>query len=433
MLIKFLLISCNLALAFFGQNQLPVFPSFPEDMYPSRVEIERKAFEICGELQSDAEKGRKNLPQKLGDIFQNTKSVKLINSNSDETRLKYTIDASAPVLAQVLYEKSAQSFSLSITRSANEIEAISYVSLTKNCAPFQAFHTFYNQAKRPFLRIKTNSFGYEILNIKMEEPPLPFETSANGKLKIGIIDSGIDYNHERLISKSRPLIGIDLKNLGRPPFDYTNSIQNELMGRTFYHGTAVADIASRDIDVHVVPVRIENQSSAAGDAVEFLAKNNVRLVNLSQGSWNKDDWENFKTAVLRHPEMLFIVAAGNESTNIDDEPSYPAAFELPNMLVVASVSKDGSLSSFSNYGSGKVHVAANGENILAAQAGGGYRELSGTSFAAPQVTRLAAKLLLKSPHLNATELKNKIIRSTRMTPSLSGKVKFGALPAGNSI
>jgi hypothetical protein len=41
--------------------------------------------------------------------------------------------------------------------------------------------------------------------------------------------------------------------------------------------------------------------------------------------------------------MLFVVAAGNYGRNIDDQPLYPAAFTLANMVVVTSATADGRL------------------------------------------------------------------------------------------
>ncbi|MDD3022248.1 MAG: S8 family serine peptidase, partial [Alphaproteobacteria bacterium] len=57
----------------------------------------------------------------------------------------------------------------------------------------------------------------------------------------------------------------------------------------------------------------------------------------------------------------------------------------------------------------------------------GTSTVSGTSFAAPQVTRLAAKFLLNQRNLSTEELKNMIFRSARPTPQLEDKVKFGVI------
>lgn len=47
---------------------------------------------------------------------------------------------------------------------------------------------------------------------------------------------------------------------------------------------------------------------------------------------------------------LFIAAAGNDAQNADVNPMYPAAYNLANIVSVASTTRTDSLSSFSNYG-----------------------------------------------------------------------------------
>ena len=53
--------------------------------------------------------------------------------------------------------------------------------------------------------------------------------------------------------------------------------------------------------------------------------------------------------------MLFIVAAGNGDASgngysIDEQPMYPASFELDNIISVANLRFDGQLDRASNYG-----------------------------------------------------------------------------------
>lgn len=260
----------------------------------------------------------------------------------------------------------------------------------------------------------------------MQDPLLDQTTSST--VRIGMIDSGIDYNHEKLKVKSRPMLGIDLTNQARPPYDYTNSIQNELrMGKHFTHGTAVADIASRNLDALIIPVRIENQSRLAAEAVEYLAGKNVRIINISQGGYRQEEWEPLQLAIRNHPEILFIVAAGNESQNIDELPSYPSSLTEPNLIVVTSVNKQGDISQFSNFGSQHVHFAALGENVSAAHAGGGQWTVNGSSFAAPVVANLAASILQKNPHITTEELLQGLVHLANPSPALDGKVRYGVL------
>jgi len=53
---------------------------------------------------------------------------------------------------------------------------------------------------------------------------------------------------------------------------------------------------------------------------------------------------------VRHGDMLFIVSAGDDGLDIDAEPLYPAAFGLPNMIVVTSSDDFGRLAEGANRG-----------------------------------------------------------------------------------
>ncbi len=59
-----------------------------------------------------------------------------------------------------------------------------------------------------------------------------------------------------------------------------------------------------------------------------------------------------------------MAAAGNGSDDNDQNPFYPASYDLPNIISVAATDHNDTIASFSNYGVTSVDVGAPGVNIL---------------------------------------------------------------------
>ena len=66
--------------------------------------------------------------------------------------------------------------------------------------------------------------------------------------------------------------------------------------------------------------------------------------------------------ILWRKVICFVCAAGNDGADVEKLPTYPAAYDLDNIISVGAVNSQGKLASFSNYGNG-VDVAAPGEDI----------------------------------------------------------------------
>lgn len=120
--------------------------------------------------------------------------------------------------------------------------------------------------------------------------------------------------------------------------------------------------------------------------------------------------------------ILFIAAAGNDGNDNDANASYPASYQLDNIISVAATDNRDQLASFSNYGRTKVHVAAPGVKILSTVKGNDYALMSGTSMATPHVSGIAALLLSTNPSYTVAQVKDILIRSSDKVRGLSRKV-----------
>jgi hypothetical protein len=124
-------------------------------------------------------------------------------------------------------------------------------------------------------------------------------------------------------------------------------------------------------------------------------------------------------AFYENPDVLFVIAAGNDAIDNDDElpvPQYLSRF-FPNVLSVASCDGANALSRFSNYGATSVSLAAPGEKVESTILAHLTAQLSGTSMAAPYVSGLAARIRVANDKMSARDLKELLEGTvTRLEP-----------------
>jgi hypothetical protein len=112
--------------------------------------------------------------------------------------------------------------------------------------------------------------------------------------------------------------------------------------------------------------------------------------------------------------VICVASAGNSSQEV---MTYPASLNY--VMGVASTSDNDTQSSFSNYGSQVVWVAAPGENIVSTYPFGTYASSSGTSFSAPLVSGTAALLVNVSAGMNEATAANAIAHAKYISNNLN--------------
>jgi subtilisin family serine protease len=152
---------------------------------------------------------------------------------------------------------------------------------------------------------------------------------------------------------------------------------------------------------------------------------NIRVINASWGSTANSKALEDAIRAAGDAGILFVAAAGNDGSDNDRRPHYPSNYDLPNVISVAALDRNDQLASFSNWGVKTVHVAAPGKDILSTWLGDAYRDASGTSMAAPQISGVAALILAKEPNLSVEKLKERILKSVDKLDSLNGKIASG--------
>ncbi len=265
--------------------------------------------------------------------------------------------------------------------------------------------------------------------------------------KVAVVDTGVDTDHPDLVqnlykSKDKPSNGKDDDKNGYVDDTYgLNVIKGKGSAEDDNgHGTHVTGIvAGRANDAvgvsgicwsaKVMPVKFmssrgKGSTSDAIAAIQYAVKQGFKIVNCSFGSSSKSSALKDVVDYAQDHKVLLVVAAGNDGENIDKHPEYPAAYGESNILTVAATTDDDQLASFSNFGSTAVDVAAPGDNVLSTYLGGGYRNLSGTSMAAPYAAGLAAMLRKQEPDATYGQLRKAIRQKVDKPPALKGKVAY---------
>lgn len=270
---------------------------------------------------------------------------------------------------------------------------------------------------------------------------------------VAMLDTGIDYTHEDLAGAiwvnedEIPGNGIDDDGNGYIDdvhgwnfYDHTNQVYT---GDEDSHGThgagTIAASSNNQIGisgivpgerVKIMPVKALGGSDGSGttasliQAIHYAEANGASICNLSLSS-SKNDRALYQA--IAQSNMLFIVAAGNDSANIDLSPTYPASYNLDNILSVANLCYDGVLHHTSNYGASSVDLAAPGTHILSTTPGNRYSYMTGTSMAAPMVTAAAAMIYTQFDGITLADVKEILLASVKPLASLTGLVSTGGM------
>ncbi len=254
-------------------------------------------------------------------------------------------------------------------------------------------------------------------------PPLPTSFGKNDGVKVAVIDSGVNYTLKSIadslaIDTNGKLIGYDFWDNDNQPYD-ANPARSEFSVQR--HGTRTASILINEApNIALVPYRYPRPDmTRMRQLIEHAASHAIRIIGMPLGSNRYQDWLTFESVAAEHPQILFIVSAGNNGRDIDSEPVYPAGFEHPNILVVTSANDYVRPADRTNYGKISVDYLLPAENIPATDYSGETALVSGSSYAVSRIAALAARILSKNTNITTEHLKAAIA-------SYSIKAKTGA-------
>jgi len=235
-------------------------------------------------------------------------------------------------------------------------------------------------------------------SIKTEIQELWNLTQGDSQICVAVLDGLVDQSHDCF----------NAANLTRLP----TLIQGEATanGSMSGHGTHVASIIFgqhnsselRGIAPQcrglIVPIFGDNNKKLSqldlARAIEQAVNAGAHIINVSAGqltdNGEAEGWLDRAVQLCKDNNVLIVAAAGNDGCECLHVPA-----SLPTVLAVGAMNDQGKPIDFSNWGESYQNqgILAPGENILGAKPGGGTQKLSGTSFATPIVSGVAALLL----------------------------------------
>jgi subtilisin family serine protease len=240
---------------------------------------------------------------------------------------------------------------------------------------------------------------------------------------VGVIDTGIDYNHPDLAGNmwvntgEIPGNGIDddgngyiddvygingINNSGNPWDDqYHGTHVAGTIGAVGNNGTGLSGVAW-NVKLMALKFLSSSGSGSSSDAIKCIDYGVRMGAHVLNNSWGGGGYSQaLYDAIMRarNAGVLFVAAAGNSNVNNDTANFYPASYQIDNVLAVASTDRNDIRSSFSNYGYQRVGIGAPGSNIYSTYPNNNYNTISGTSMASPHVAGAAALLMAHRPDL----------------------------------
>lgn len=334
-----------------------------------------------------------------------------------DVRISFASDEKLAIVSR-LHGSAQQRLRLIFQPARGATEAGFFFQLAPDCTANLARLLYFDAQGRPS-RLKHLDANLEVTDEEDLNPPVPAGRDPGG-VAVAHVDSGVNYLLPSIANRlardgDGKLIGQDFSDDDDRPADLDPSRPAFFPIR---HGTTVASVLLREApEARLVPIRHPGRNfDAFADVVTFIANSPARIALMPLGGYRAEDWHAFLEAASSKPELLFILSAGNNGRDIVAEPVYPAAFGLDNAIVVTSSDAFGRIAEGSNWGADLVDLAVPGESIEVIDHRGAKGRASGSSYAAPRVAALAARLLAKNPDWSAAELKAAILELAAPLP-----------------
>ncbi|MFB5269140.1 S8 family serine peptidase [Paenibacillus enshidis] len=242
--------------------------------------------------------------------------------------------------------------------------------------------------------------------------------STGSQIRIGVIDTGVDFRHPDL--RHCLARGVNLLNRALLPHDdngHGTHIAGAIAAASYERGAV--GVAPGSI---IYPVKSfdHNGSAYVSDiilAIDWCVRNRVHIINMSFGMKTRSKALLDVVNKAYANGIVIVASSGNDGKR--QTIDYPARY--PQTIAVGATDRFGRIALFSNRGP-HVDIYAPGEKIISSWTNNRYHEMSGTSMATSHVSGAIALLLEKRPGLSPGEIKALLKRTASPIRRRSGTV-----------
>ncbi|TDJ06477.1 MAG: hypothetical protein E2O68_04920 [Deltaproteobacteria bacterium] len=215
------------------------------------------------------------------------------------------------------------------------------------------------------------------------------EVTECQRIPVAILDTGVNFDHEDLRDtfwqkreckyingeiKESCAFGFNFIDQSQRPVDFNGhgTYMASLIGAVGDNSRGISGICQR---ATIMALKVLDNFGKGSTlqivrGIRFATDNGARILNLSFGRFGPEDLL-LKEELARATRLgsLVVTPAGNYGVDLNEKKFWPCSFEMSGLLCVASLNRDSELSSFSNFGSEVVDLAAPGADILGAGIG----------------------------------------------------------------
>lgn len=236
--------------------------------------------------------------------------------------------------------------------------------------------------------------------------PQVWGRTTGKQIKIGVIDTGVDYSHPDLQQSVQG--GVNLIYPHLLPMD-DNGHGTHIAGTiaASSHRSGMIGVAPHG-EIYAVKAFDHNGTAYVSDivqAIDWCVHYQIDIINMSFGMNNCS--KALKTAISNAYSKGKVIVASSGNSGKLSHMDYPA--RLPQTIAVGATTRSHKIAPFSNR-SHYIDIYAPGDKIYSTWLHGKYNVLSGTSMATSHVTGVIALLLAAKPNLTPAKIKTVLQR-----------------------